>query len=238
MSIIEHPVTRYGMSSPGADAIAAENARLRVELDSSRARIIQAADAERRRLERDLHDGAQQRLVALSLELKLIALELAPGSETERRLAAARAELQSSLGELRELARGLHPAVLVNHGLAVALESLVARTPLPVELTVDLGDGSARCAEVAAYFVAAEALTNVAKYARATSAAVTVVRAYGRLTVEIADDGIGGADTRAGSGLRGLADRVEAIGGRLSITSPIGEGTTISATLPCSPSRP
>ena len=146
---------------------------------------------------------------------------------------AARAELQSSLGELRELARGLHPAVLVNHGLAVALESLVARTPLPVELTVDLGDGSARCAEIAAYFVVAEALTNIAKYARATSAAVTVVRAYRRLTMEISDDGIGGADTRAGSGLRGLVDRVEAIGGLLTISSPIGKGTTISASLPC-----
>ena len=242
---IEHPVSRFAPRSsccPRCDAMAVENARLRHELrdrtdklNGSRARILQARDAERRQLERNLHDGAQQRLVALSLTLRTLAAQLTPCPDTERLLDAAREELQSSLNELRELARGLHPAVLCDYGLAVALQSLAARAPIPVELTVDLDRRADTCVEVAAYYIVAEALTNVAKYARATTATVTVARSHETVLVQISDDGIGGADPLAGSGLRGVADRVEALGGVVSVSSPIGKGTSIAATIPCSP---
>jgi two-component sensor histidine kinase len=177
------------------------------------ARILAAADRERRRLERDLHDGAQQRLVSLSMHLRLVAMRLAPGSEAERLLASAQDELAASLQELRELARGLHPAVLTEHGLPAALESLVTRAPLPVDLRVELARRPSQAVEVAAYYVVSEALTNVAKYADASTVAVRVGRHGTRLVVSVADDGVGGADPAAGSGLRGLADRLAALGG-------------------------
>jgi len=214
------------------DTLIDENARLRHELRACRARMLRAADEERRRLERDLHDGAQQRLVALALDLRLLARRLEPGSECERMLVDARELLQASLDELRDLAHGLHPAVLASHGLAVALESLVARAPVPVALTVDLEEGADQAAEIAAYYVVAESLTNIAKYACASRATVTVVSSRGTLFAEIGDDGVGGADLLAGSGLRGLRDRVEALGGRLSLSSRVGDGTTISAAIP------
>jgi signal transduction histidine kinase len=247
VTTVEHPVRR---SSPRShccsrcDAITAENARLRRalrdhsnELRSARARGIQAADAERRRLERNLHDGAQQRLVALALELRTLAGRMGADSEAERLLDSARAHLQASLNELRELAHGLHPAILSSHGLAVALESLVTRAPSPVELTVDLDERVDEATEVAAYYLVAEALTNVAKYACASHATVTVARSPGALLVEVADNGAGGADPCAGSGLSGLADRVEALGGRLSVSSPPGKGTSITAVIPCAQPR-
>jgi signal transduction histidine kinase len=244
VTTVEHPVRRSSPRShccPRCDAVAAENARLRRdlrersnELRSARARGIQAADAERRRLERNLHDGAQQRLVALALELRMLAGRLAPDSEAERLLDTAREHLQASLDELRELAHGLHPAVLSSHGLAVALESLAARAPFEVELTVELDERPDQAAEVAAYYVIAEALTNGAKYACASKATVTIAGAPGALLVVVADDGVGGADPSVGSGLSGLAERVEALGGRLSVTSPSGEGTTVAATIPSS----
>jgi signal transduction histidine kinase len=239
---IEPPVHR---DARVFDPLVLENARLRRqlrerthELDSSRARIVQAADAERRQLERNLHDGAQQRLVALSLGLRKLVGRLGPDHEAEAILVAALDELRASLGELRELASGLHPAVLCNHGLAVALESLAARAPVPVELTVELDEAADDTVELAAYYVVAEALTNVAKYACAATAGVAVASSGGTLRVTIADDGVGGANPCAGSGIRGLADRVESLGGRLEISSPVGAGTTLVATIPTAAPKP
>jgi signal transduction histidine kinase len=200
-----------------------------------RARIVEAADAERQRLERNLHDGAQQRLVSLGLRLSLLATRLEPDSEEGRLLAEARVELADSVKELRDLARGLHPAVLGTCGLVAAVESLAARASLPVRVTADVDGPSPASVEVAAYYVVCEALTNAAKYADATSVAVDLVRRNRRLIVEITDDGVGGADPAGGSGLHGLADRLEALDGRLQVTSPAGQGTTVRAELPCGP---
>jgi signal transduction histidine kinase len=223
-----------------AAGIALENARLQSELRArleelrgSRARILEAAQTERRRLERDLHDGAQQRLVALSLELGLLGERLDSDPETNRALEQARGEVAESLQELRELARGIHPAVLAGHGLAVALESLAARAPVPVRLTVDLDGRLPEPVEVAAFYLVSEGLTNVSKYALASGAEVNVTRANGELVVEVVDDGVGGANTEGGSGLRGLADRVEALGGRLRVWSPSGSGTRVRGEIPC-----
>jgi signal transduction histidine kinase len=223
-----------------AAGIALENERLQAdlrarleELKGSRSRIVEAGDAARRRLERDLHDGAQQRLVSMSIALRLVASRLEPDSEEERLLSASRTELAASLAELRQLASGLHPAVLSDYGLSVALEALAARAPLPVRLVVKLDARPPAPVEVAAYYLVAEGLTNVAKYACASAATVDVARVNGRLVVEVADDGVGGADPGGGSGLRGLADRVEALDGRLRVSSPPAGGTTIRAELPC-----
>jgi signal transduction histidine kinase len=196
------------------------------------ARLVAAADRERRRIERDLHDGAQQRLVSLSLRLSLLSTQLTPGSEAEHLLADARQELADSLQELRELARGVHPAILSDHGLATALESLASRAPVPVELDVELEQRPPEAVEVATYYLVSEALTNVAKYAHASNASVAVTRDDGHLIVEVVDDGVGGADPSGGSGLRGLADRVEALDGRLEVESPPGAGTRVWAEIP------
>jgi signal transduction histidine kinase len=214
-------------------AQALANAEAREELAASRKRLVEAAQVERRRLERNLHDGAQQRLVGLSLTLRLAERRLERDPEAARdALAQANAELSEALEELRELARGLHPAVLTDHGLQAALEGLAARAPLPVELSVDLDDRPAEALEAAAYFVVAETLTNVARYASANTASVTVRREADDVLVEVTDDGSGGADPDAGSGLRGLIDRVEALGGRLEVHSPVDRGTTVRAWLP------
>jgi signal transduction histidine kinase len=204
------------------------------DLRYSRARIIEAADAERRRLERDLHDGAQQRLVALTLTLGLAEsrLKKADAAAAAPLVAQAREEAMLAVQELRELARGIHPAVLSDRGLAAALEALAGRAPIPVTVS---GVPEVRLpppVEAAAYFVVAESLTNVAKYARANAAQVRLDSAPGLVRVAIADDGVGGADPRAGSGIRGLRDRVEALDGRLEILSPPGRGTTVTAELP------
>ena len=198
-------------------------------------RCIQAADAERRRLERDLHDGAQQRLVALALQLSLVGEQLEPGSEAARLLAGAQEELVASLAELRAFARGLHPSVLASHGLVAALESLAARAPVPVRLVAETGGTLPEPVELAAYFVVSESLTNVAKYAHASSVRVRVTRTRRWLLVEIADDGVGGAAPAGGSGLRGLAERVAALGGELDVSSPHGGGTMVRASIPCAP---
>jgi len=223
-----------------AAGIALENERLQAdlrarleELRGSRARIVEAGDSERRRLERDLHDGAQQRLVTVSVGLNLIASRVEPGSEAAELLSRTREEVAASLEELRALAQGIHPAVLTDHGLEVALETLVARASLPVRLEVDVGERLPEAAEVAAYYLVSEGLTNVAKYAESRSCSVTAERAGELLLVEIVDDGVGGADPGGGSGLRGLADRVEALGGRLRVWSPEGGGTTLRAEIPC-----
>jgi signal transduction histidine kinase len=220
-----------GFAELVAQALA--NAEAREQLAASRKRLVEAAQVERRRLERNLHDGAQQRLVALSLTLRLAErqIERDPAAAREA-LAQASAELAEALEELRELARGLHPAVLTDHGLEAALRVLAARAQLPVTLSVDLDDRPAEPVEAAAYFVVAEALTNIARYAFARGAAVTVRREQSGVLVEVADDGNGGADPKAGTGLRGLMDRVEALGGRLDVESPLGRGTTLRARLP------
>ena len=209
-------------------------AEVRAQLEAvraSRARIVTAADEERRRLERDLHDGAQQRLVALSLKLALAQAEA--DSAAGATLDQAREEVEQALAELREFARGVHPSVLREDGLDSAVEALARRAPLPVEIT-----GTARSrlpdpVELAAYFFVSEALTNVAKHARATHATITIAREQGSLRVTVADDGIGKANASRGSGLGGLADRLAALDGTLAVHSEPGAGTTLVATIPC-----
>jgi signal transduction histidine kinase len=203
------------------------------ELRASRARLVEAGDAARRRLERDLHDGAQARLVALALLLRTARGRVQEDAQLASLLDRAQEELRTSLGELRELARGIHPAVLTERGLEPALRSLVARAPVPVTVEATAAARLPAPVESAAYFVVSEALANVAKYARATHASVTVERANGHLTVEVADDGVGGADVTCGSGLRGLADRLAALDGTLSLESPAGGGTRLLAKIPC-----
>jgi signal transduction histidine kinase len=206
-------------------------------VDRAGVRLVAAADRERRRLERDLHDGAQQRLVSLSLQLRLLASRLAPGSEAEQLLADARNELAVSLQELRDLARGIHPATLSDRGLPAALEALTARVPLPVELLVEPGGRAPEPVEGAAYYLVSEALTNILKHSNATRASVSVRRRGIQLVVAVTDDGAGGADRDNGSGLRGLADRIEALGGRLEVSSPPGAGTTLRAEIPLEQGR-
>jgi PAS domain S-box-containing protein len=220
---------------------AAEEALLRREIEAarteelraSRARIVEAADAARRKIERDLHDGAQQRLVSLALDVRVARGRVAkdPGQAVPFLERMGR-ELQEASAELRELARGIHPAVLTERGLAPAVAALASRAPVPVEV-VEVPEArlTAR-AETTAYFTVAEALTNVAKYAQATHATVRLGCENGTLVVEVRDDGVGGADPGAGSGLSGLADRVGAADGELSVLSPVGEGTLVRAVLP------
>ncbi len=209
-------------------AQALANAESRAALAASRARIVAAGDAERRRLERNLHDGAQQRLVSLALTLRMAARR----HPDDDHLDQASEELTLALEELRELARGIHPAVLTERGLEPAVESLAARAPLPVEISFSLGERLPGPVEAAAYYVVAEALTNVAKYACASVVSVGVGRSNGAALIEVRDDGVGGAAAEGGSGLRGLADRVEALGGRLELDSPLGAGTTLRAEIP------
>ena len=215
-----------------ADHASAVNARLHEP--SAGARVVSASDAERRRLERDLHDGAQQRLVSLAIQLRLLSMDLAPDSDQGRLLADAQEQLASSLQELRELASGLHPAVL-DRGLRDALTSVAVRAPLPVAVSVDIDQRPGAPVEIAAYYLVCETLTNVAKYAGATTATVTVTREADCLIVVVADDGVGGADPACGTGLRGLADRVDALGGHVHVSSPPGRGTTVRAEIPCPP---
>ncbi len=204
------------------------------KVKESRARIVAAGDEQRRRIERDLHDGAQQRLVALALELKSAErhLDRSADPEVERLLAAAAEEVQVAVEELRQLAGGIHPGILTQGGLTVALNALAGKAPVPVTVEANL-DRLQPELEATAYFVASEALTNVAKHARASSAWLRVTVENGTLVIEIADNGIGGAAADGGTGLRGLADRVEAQGGRLRIESPRGGGTRITGEIPC-----
>ena len=222
-------------------ALTLENERLDAELRAhvdelraSRARIVTAGYAERQRLERDLHDGAQQRLMALGINLRLARdLITSDPQETAALLDASLVELNQAARELRELARGIHPAVLTDRGLDAALNGLAGRSPVPVELIQTPDERLPSSVESAVYFVVAEALTNVARYAHAQTVRVTVIRSNGHVKVQVSDDGVGGANPAHGSGLRGLSDRVAALDGRLELTSAEGDGTTVRATIPC-----
>jgi signal transduction histidine kinase len=226
-------------AAAAAAALALDNERLKADLRArveelrvSRVRIVEAADAARRRLERDLHDGAQQQLVSLALDLRLLKSRVRD-TDAEPLVDGLAEKLAVALGELRELARGIHPAILTDRGLGPALEALANRVPVPVECEVEVEDRLSGPIEAAAYFVVAEALTNVVKYARATSARVAVRRAADIVTVAVDDDGTGGARIGAGSGLRGLQDRLAALDGTLSIDSPQSGGTRLRARIPC-----
>jgi signal transduction histidine kinase len=233
--------SRIGRDEEIRTALTAENAQLNAELQAkvaelraSRTRIVEAGYEERRRVERDLHDGAQQRLVALTMSLRLIRarIDSDPQGAAEM-LDEAMQELNAATRELRELARGIHPAVLSDRGLEAALNGLADRSPVPVEILETPPERLPAPVESATYFVIAEALTNVARYAEAESATVRVSRSDGTVEVEVRDDGVGGADPEAGSGLRGLADRVAALEGRLEVSGEDGEGTTVRARIPC-----
>jgi signal transduction histidine kinase len=218
-----------------------ENERLQAELRSqleevraSRARIVEATQDERRRIERNLHDGTQQRLVSIAMTLGLADAKIATDAEAARRLIAeASGDLLTALEELRELSQGIHPGILTERGLGKAVDELALRMHLPVEVDVGLSERLPTPVETAAYYVICEALTNVAKHSGASRARVGVGRDDGRALIAIFDDGRGGADMSHGSGLRGLRDRVEALGGRFVVESPLGEGTVIRAQIPC-----
>jgi signal transduction histidine kinase len=224
-----------------AAALTLENARLQAELrarlaelQASRARLVEATDTERRRIERDLHDGTQQRLVSIAMALGLAESKLAADRPAVQPvLREARDALAVALAELRELTQGIRPAILVERGLAAALDDLSRRAALPVRLEVAVGGRLPEQVESAGYFVASEALANAAKHSHASEVRLVAAEEDGVLVLEIADDGIGGASTSGGSGLRGLADRVEALGGRLTVSSPPGRGTTLRAEIPC-----
>jgi signal transduction histidine kinase len=229
------------LATVGAAArLGLENARLHAELQArleelrgSRARIVEAAQNERQLLERNLHDGAQQRLIALSLDLGVLGARLADDPELRAGIERARSQISESLTELREISSGLHPAVVSGHGLEVALEQLAARATVPVGLNVELDGRLPEPLEVAAYYVVSESLANVGKHARAVSARVDVHKENGQLVLEVVDDGVGGADSERGTGLRGLADRVESLDGRLRVWTPRGGGTRVRAEIPC-----
>jgi signal transduction histidine kinase len=238
-SLVEEPKLVEAVAA--AARLALVNARLHAEVRSqlanvkeSRARLATAADTERRRIERDLHDGAQQRLVALALELRSAQRALGQGADPEldRLLASTADELQVAVEELRSLAHGIHPGALTQAGLASALEALAARVPIPVAVDATSERFPAEV-EVTAYFVASEALQNVVKHAHASKAAVRARRENGTLVIEVSDDGVGGAAVDGGTGLHGLADRVEAHGGRLLVESDAGSGTRVVGEIPC-----
>jgi signal transduction histidine kinase len=207
-------------------------ARVR-ELARSRARLVEAFEAERRRIERDLHDGAQQRLVALTMALGLARLDAPPDGPLAAQLARAHAQADAALAELRELIHGVHPQVLADHGLAAAVADAADRSPVPVETEVDLPGRLPAAVEAAAYFVVREALANVARHSGARRARVRGAHRHGRLVLEVEDDGRGGADPAAGSGLTGLGDRVSVLDGRLGVTSPPGGPTLVRVEIPC-----
>jgi signal transduction histidine kinase len=235
-SILEQPLpadteTRLaGFTELVATAIA--NAEAHAQLTASRARIVATADETRRRIERDLHDGAQQRLVSLALRLRVAQATMPPQHELAAELEQVAAGLTSTLEELRDYARGIHPAILAEGGLGAALKTLARRSPVPVELDVRTTTRLPERIEVTAYYVVAEALTNVAKHANASVAQVTVDAVHDLVRVSVSDDGIGGADPTRGSGLVGLNDRIEATGGTLTLHSCPGHGTRLIVELP------
>lgn len=219
---------------PDPLALSLENRRLEAELRASRSEVVEAGIRVQRRIERDLHDGAQQRLVLLALNLALARerLDARDGEAARQLLDDSREELDQALAELRELARGVHPSVLSERGLGPAIESLARRAPLPVSVRVATERRLPERVEQAAYFVVSEALTNVARYARASQAEVAATSAGGVVAVEVRDDGVGGADPQRGSGLEGLEARLEWLSGELELDSPPEGGTTLRARIP------
>ncbi|MDA4886267.1 sensor domain-containing protein [Streptomyces sp. MS2A] len=226
-------LTRVLVGAPREDD---QEARV-VELTRSRVRLVDAFEAERRRIERDLHDGAQQRLVALTMALGLARLDAPPGPLADQ-LAKAHGEAGKALEELRELIHGIHPKVLADYGLPAAVADAADRSAVPVDVTLELPGRLPQAVEAAAYFVVCEALANIGRHSGATRAAVTGGHRDGRLVLRVRDDGRGGADAAAGSGLTGLADRVSVLDGRLSLSSPPGGPTLLSVEIPCEPCDP
>jgi signal transduction histidine kinase len=231
-------------AAAAAAALALDNEQLKAdlrarvaELRASRVRIVEASNLARRKLERDLHDGAQQQLVALALELKLLRSRVGERPEATELIDRIEGKLSAALDELQELARGIHPGILTDRGLAAALQALAGRAPLPVECELDLPDRPPPGVEAVAYFVVAEALTNVLKYAEANSATIRARYEGDEVLVETQDDGVGGADERNGSGLQGLRDRVGALDGAFAVISDPGAGTLVRARIPCGPYR-
>jgi signal transduction histidine kinase len=229
------------VAAGAAARLALENERLQAELRAqltelraSRTRIVQASDEERRRLERNLHDGAQQRLLSLGLALQLARAQLGPETNgAPELLSEAEDELRAALDELRELAHGIHPAILTDQGLAVALRSLAERSRVPVMIAAAPEQSLGESIEAAAYFLVSESLANCAKYARASSVRVSITQRNGDAVIDIDDNGVGGADPACGTGLRGLADRIQALDGTFWVASPVGGGTHIHAEIPC-----
>jgi signal transduction histidine kinase len=226
-------------AAAAAASLALDNERLKAdlrarveELRASRVRIVEASNSARRKLERDIHDGAQQQLVALAVELRLLRNRVDANPEATMLIERIQSKLDAALDDLRELARGIHPGILTDRGLQPALESLAARAPLPVACEVDLPTRPLASVEAVAYFVIAEALTNVLKYAQASRATIRARDEDGAVVVELEDDGVGGADERRGTGLIGLRDRVGALDGTVSVVSPSGEGTIVRARIP------
>jgi signal transduction histidine kinase len=237
-SLLEEPRLLEAVSA--AVAIALENSRLHTELRAqlnqlagARQRLLAAAGQERQRLERELHQGAHRRLEAVSAELELLHRRLPADPSTRQRLAGVKDEIDRSIDELHDVARGIYPAVLTRHGLAVAVHEVAARSAAPVQLKVELDARPPEPVEVAAYFVICESLANIGKHAAASRSTVTITAPPGRLVVEIADDGVGGVRIAEGSGIRGLADRVEALDGELRVWSEPGAGTVVRAEIPC-----
>jgi signal transduction histidine kinase len=227
---LDRYLVRRLLAPPRDTLLAAQLTRV----ESSRAAAVESAESERRRIERDLHDGAQQRLVKLGMDLGMANERFDEDPVAARQLVAdAHVEAKAALAELRDLVRGFHPAILEDRGLDAALSAVVARAPVPVSLRVDVPGRPAAAIESAAYFVVVEALTNVAKHAGATKASVTIERRGDRLGIDITDDGSGGAMVRSDGGLHGLAERVEALGGWMRVLSPVGGPTTLMAELPC-----
>jgi signal transduction histidine kinase len=227
-------------AAAAAAALALDNEQLKAdlrarleELRASRVRIVDAGDAARRRLERDLHDGAQQQLVALALDLRLLKARVHGDGDSAALVERANAKLAAALEELRELARGIHPAILTDRGLVPAVQALTRRVSLPIDCDLRIEGRLPDPVEAAAYFVVAEAITNVVKYSQAGHATVRAWKAGDIVEVEVVDDGIGGADASRGSGLRGLADRLAAVDGKLDVKSPRGSGTRVHARIPC-----
>jgi len=245
-AIVHDPVLRENPALVGSVMavlrLAVENERLDSELQdrleevrASRARLVVAAEEERRRVERDLHDGAQQRLVAVTLALqqaRQTATEIGASPELRDELGEVADELQGAIDDLRELARGIHPAILEDEGLPAAIVALGRRAGVPVDVDVTLDRRLPSHIESTAYFLVAEAVTNAVRHARASRVTISILDAGSRLEVSIRDDGIGGADPSRGSGLRGLADRLAAVDGSLEIDAPVGGGTTIRARIP------
>jgi signal transduction histidine kinase len=239
-ALIHDPALDQGLVRAAAAGMAIENERLHAEVRAqleevraSRQRIVEAGDRERRRVERNLHDGAQQRLATLALSLAMLRDRDGADPSTAASLAQASAELRQAIDELRQLARGIHPAILTEEGLPAAVESLADRSSLPVRVVADFDARLPEPVEAVAYFVVSESLANVAKYAHASSARVELSRCNGSLRVEVLDDGIGGADAGRGSGLRGLADRVSAVRGSFRVETPPGGGTRVLAEIAC-----